>query len=134
MKKILLKRPKENFNKCCTYEIFISDKKIVELKNGEEKTVEIPISNSEFLKAKINWCGSKKINLKTINKNDSLEFKGNILFNRYLLILSPLILIIGILIGKYDGMKNLGGGLIILVMILLIGSITIWKNNWIKIE
>ena len=108
--------------------------RIAELKNGEEKIIEISNSNSDYLKAKIKWCGSKKIDLKSINENDSLEFKGNTFFNRYLLILSSLIPIIGILIGNYDGMRNLGAGLIIIVMIILIGSITIWKNNWIKIE
>lgn len=54
MIKITLKRPKENFNQGVSYKIFIGENKLTELKNGEEKAIEI---SSEFkdkvIKAKI---------------------------------------------------------------------------------
>ncbi len=48
MKTITLKRPKESFNKNSIYEIIIDEKKLTELKNGEEKTLEIP-ENSKII-------------------------------------------------------------------------------------
>ena len=134
MKNIVLKRPQEKFNKNCAYQIYLNDKILTTLKNGEEKVVKInDSSDSGFLKAKIHWCGSPKIALNTIEEYDSIEFVGNKIFNRYLLILSPLILIIGLLIGKNSEVKNFGPGLMVIVLILLIGSITVWKNNWINL-
>ena len=41
MKTITIKRPHENFNKFCSYELFVGSDKIAKLKNGEEKSVEI---------------------------------------------------------------------------------------------
>ena len=50
MKKITLKRPKESFNRNCSYEILVGKRKLTELKNGEEKVVEIPneLENGEI--------------------------------------------------------------------------------------
>ena len=64
MKKLILKRPNERFNKNYSYEIFVDNEKLTELKNGEEKVVEIPNElDKAVLRAKILWCGSKNHNL-----------------------------------------------------------------------
>ena len=54
MKKITLHRPIESFNKNFSYEIVVGKKTLTELKNGEEKIIEIPKEfKNETLKAKI---------------------------------------------------------------------------------
>lgn len=59
MRTITIKRPTENFNKNCSYDIYIGGEQIASLRNGDEKTIETN-SNADFLKGKIYWCGSKK--------------------------------------------------------------------------
>lgn len=39
MKPLKIKRPQENFNKFCSYDLFVGSDKIAKLKNGEEKSV-----------------------------------------------------------------------------------------------
>jgi hypothetical protein len=46
MRKITLHRPKESLNKNCSYEILVGNRTLTELKNGEEKIIEIP---NEFI-------------------------------------------------------------------------------------
>ena len=76
MKKITLHRPKESFNKNCSYEILVGKRTLTELKNGEEKTIEIPTElRNETLKAKIQWCGSEKIELQNLNENEKIIVK-----------------------------------------------------------
>ena len=134
MKKIRIKRPKERFNKNCSYEVFINDKIITTLRNGDEKIIEIDEKTSDSLKAKIQWCGSNEIKTDSLKDNESVEISGNVFFNRYLLIFCSLIPIIGILISQNGEMKNLGLILIVTVLILIIGTLTIWKNKWIDLK
>jgi len=78
MKMITFKRPVENFSQNLSYKVFIGDKKLTELKNGEEKLIEIPSENENmFLKAKMyGWFGSKKVALSQLSQNESLTISG----------------------------------------------------------
>ena len=134
IKKIRIKRPKEKINRNCSYEIFINDRVITTLKSGEDKVIEIVGLNSDTLQAKIQWCGSNKIKTNTLKNNESVEVRGNVIFNRYLLIFCSIIPIIGILISQNREMKILGTILIVTVLILIIGTLTIWRNKWIDLK
>lgn len=133
MKTIRLTRPKERFNSNCSYKIFINDRLITTLKNGEDKVIDVNESISNSLQVKIQWCGSKKITTDSLKNNETIQISGNVLFNRYLLIFTSLIPITGILIAQNRETKTLGLILIVIVLILLIGTLTIWKNHWIDL-
>jgi len=135
MKKITLIRPRESFNKNCSYEIFIGKRKLTELKNGEEKTIEIPKEyENDKLKAKIQWCGSKKTNLHS--SNEVFEIKGNKFFNKYLPFIGGIFPLTGIIIFSKQNqtIKNIGIGILVLLLLFVIGILTVWRNKWLNIE
>jgi len=139
MKKITLIRPTESFNKNCSYDIFIGKKKLTELKNGEEKIVEIPKEyENEKIKAKIQWCGSEKKELKSISENGKIIIKGNEFLNKKFMFAIALLPLTGVLMFAYGRenliIKNIGISLFILLILFSIGIMTIWNDKWIKIE
>lgn len=137
MKKITLHRPKENFNKNCSYEIIVGEKSLTELKNGEEKIVEIPKElENESLKAKIQCCGSGKIELQDISDNEKITISGNKFLNRKLPLFGAMFPLTGIIIFSNNNIiaKNIGIGILILFLIGLIGTLTVGRNKWLKLK
>ncbi|WP_342157318.1 hypothetical protein, partial [Joostella sp. CR20] len=137
MKKITLHRPKESFNKNCSYEIQIGKKTLTELKNGEEKIIEIPNEfRDERLKAKIQWCGSEEMELRNLTENEKIIVSGNKFLNRKLPLFGAMFPLTGIMIFNTNNIisKNIGIGVLILFLIGLVGSLTIGKNKWLKLE
>jgi hypothetical protein len=137
MKKIKLYRPIENFNKNCSYEILVNGKKMTELKNGEEKIIEISneIEKSN-LKAKIQWCGSEKLLISESNNIEVVKVTGNKFLNRQMPFVGGLFPLTGIVIfsGNSELFKNVGIGILILLLFGLIGTLTIWKNKWLNVN
>ena len=137
MKTIILRRPKEGFSQV-TYKIFIGDKKITELKNGEEKVIEIEEKDeNNFLKAKMYWWfGSKKVALKEIYPNESLTISGNKFLNRIAPFVGPILTISGILFFANDNqfVKYFGLGLFIIWLPVTIWILTFGGNNWLRIK
>ena len=137
MKKITLHRPKESFNKNCSYEIQIGKKTLTELKNGEEKIIEIPVEyENETLKAKIQWCGSEKMELRNLTENDKIIVSGNKFLNKRLPLFGAMFPLTGIMIFSTNNIisKNIGIGILIFFLIGLVGTLTIGKNKWLKLE
>jgi hypothetical protein len=136
MKKITFKRPIEGFNKNCNYCICIDDEKVIELKYGEEKTIEID-SKSELLAAKIHWCGSKKIKLINTANEVVFEVSGNKFLNYRLPLLGVIISPIGFVFTldfKYEIMKHLGVGILIALLTFVIATLTIGRHKWLNIK
>ena len=134
MKKITLFRPKESFNKNFSYKILVGNRIITELKNGEEKIIEIPDENDP-IKAKIQWCGSNKMELHDLSENDKIILSGNKFLNKTLLFSGGILPIIGLMMFSYGLIsKSLGAGIIVLFVIAMIGTLTIGKNKWLKLE
>ena len=140
MKKITLKRPKEKFNQGISYKIFIGGNKLTELKNGEEKAIEI---SSEFkdkaIKAKIQkWWGSKKMELNSLSENETISIKGNKFLNKKAIFIIALLPLTGALMFSYGRenlvIKNIGMGLFILILFFAIGFLTVGRNKWLNIE
>ena len=137
MKKIKLHRPKEHFNDNCSYKIILGQKTLAELKNGEEKIIEIPENlENKSLQAKIQWYGSEKMQLRNLNESESIMVSGNNFLNKTLPLSGAIIVLSGILIFSTNNiiLKNIGIGILILVFIGLIGTFTIGKNKFLKLN
>ncbi len=136
--KITFKRPKENFNQNLTYKIFIGDKKVTELKNGEEKVIEIPDENENmFLKAKMyGWFGSKKVVLKQLPQNESLIISGSKFLNRIVPFVGPILIVSGMMwvLSNNDFIKHFGLGLFVVWLLVAIWVLTFGGNNWLYIK
>lgn len=137
MKTLTIKRPSESFNKFCTYGLFVGKIKIAELKNGEEKSVEIPTElENELLYAKIQWCGSKKIDVNSLEPNAIITIAGSEFLNRRMPFIIGLFPVVGIIIfsGTSQLTKNIGIGVLVLLFVFLVGTLTIGRKKWLRVE
>tara|TARA_R110002096_G_scaffold254130_1_gene447272 strand:+ start:88 stop:504 length:417 start_codon:yes stop_codon:yes gene_type:complete len=136
MKKITLYRPEESFNKNCSYEILVGKKYLTDLKNGEEKTIEIPNEfTAESLKAKIQWCGSEKMELRDLTGNKKIVVTGNKFLNRKMPLFGAMFPLIGLMFFNLKIVpKNVGIGIFIIFLLVILGTITIWRNKWLNIK
>jgi len=136
MKKITIHRPKESFNKNCSYQILVGQRALTELKNGEEKIIEIPTElKNETLKAKIQWCGSEKMELRNLTGDEKIVVSGNKFLNRKMPLFGAMFPLIGLMFFNLKIVpKNIGIGIFIIFLIAIIGTITIWKNKWLNIK
>jgi len=81
------------------------------LKNVEKKVIEIPNGlNNEPLKAQIQWCGSKKTELRNISENEKIIVSGNKFLNRKLPLFGAMFPLTGIMIFITNNIisKNIG--------------------------
>jgi hypothetical protein len=134
MKQVTIKRPLESVNNNCFYTIIISGNKIAEIRNGETKVTEVSDA-SEEIQAKINWCGSNKLNIE--EGENTIEISGNKFFNKWLPFSGSLLVILGMTFTiNHDitWLKTLGILLMILYVLFLIGVLTLWKNKWLTIK
>ena len=139
MKTLTLNRPKERFNKNISYKIFIGKEKLTELKNGEQKIIEIPNElNKEELTAKIQWCGSKKFSLTELKDKEKLKISGNDLLNRKGVWIIATLPITGALVFGYGResliIKNIGIGLFFSILIFAFWGMIIARKKWLRIE
>jgi len=137
MKTLKIKRPQENVNKFCSYDLFVGSDKIAELKNGEEKSIEIPTElENEQLYAKTHWCGSTKINISNIEPNSTISISGNEFLNRRIPFIVGLFPVVGIIIftGTSQLTKSIGVGVLVLLFVFLVGTLTIGRNKWLRVE
>ncbi len=140
MNKIILKRPKEIFNQGITYKVYVGNNLLTELKNGEEKTIEIPSEpENQSIRAKMfGWFGSKRIDLNSLSENDTLHVKGNKFLNTRAIFITALLPLTGFLMFGYGRenmvVKNIGIGLFVLILLFVFGTLTIGRNKWLNIE
>ncbi len=140
MKKITFKRPKESFNQGISYKIFIGNNMLAELKNGEEKTIEISTEfENKSIKAKMQkWWGSEKVKLNSLSENETLNIKGNKFLNKRAIFIGALLPLTGVLMFSYGRenlvIKNIGIGLFFLILFFAIGILTVARNKWLNIE
>ena len=137
MKTITFQRPEESFNKHLSYNIFVGEKKLAELKNGEEKTIEIPADlEKEILRAKNRWCGSEDYPISELSETVILKVSGNEFLNKKMPFIGTLFPLIGIIIFSSNSqlISNIGIGFMVLLILGLIATLTVWKNKWLKVE
>lgn len=135
MKKIIVIRPIEVFNKNCSYRICIDDGKEIELENGEVKTIEIN-AKSEFLTAKLHWLGSNKFEIIDITTGMVVEVRGNKFLNYWLPIFAviPLFGFSYAMNSKQEILKNLGIVALIALLAFVVVALTIGRNKWLNIN
>ncbi len=137
MKKIKLYRAVEDFNKNCSYAVLLNGNKVAELKNGEEKIIEIADDPEKLnLKAKIHWCESNKLSCLSLNNDGTIKVTGNRFLNKQLPLLGAIFPLTGLLIFNRNNelLKDLGIGILVLLLLGIIATLTIWKNKWLEIN
>ncbi len=136
MRKITLCRPKESFNKNCSYEILLDNQIVTTLYNGEEKIIEIPTNHKhKTVKAKIQWCGSEKIEFQKLLASNKVIVTGNKLLNRKGVVFAAILPLITLLTFNLKIIpKNLGIGILIAYLIGVVGILTIGRNKWLNIK
>jgi hypothetical protein len=133
MKKVKISRPEEDFNRRCSYKIFIGDTIVEELQNGESKIVEIPHgSDNEILHGKIQWCGSNRILLTNLKDSDEILLSGNRFLNQKLPLMSAMIPLLGVALfsGPSPALRIAGTILIAALLGGLLFTLTFWKDKW----
>ncbi|WP_319231218.1 hypothetical protein [Draconibacterium orientale] len=135
MKKIKLYRPNETFNKNHAYEILVDGKKVAELKNGEEETIELT-GDKSCLKAKTLWCGSKKLIISDSDRVETVKVCGNKFLNKQMPFIGTLFPLTGIVFfsGNNELLKNIGIGILIILLLGVIATLTIWRNKWLNVN
>ncbi|RXP52474.1 hypothetical protein EC396_11230 [Lutibacter sp. HS1-25] len=134
MTKLILKRNSEWNNKLRDYGIYIDDKKIGTIANGETKEFDLDSGNYN-INGKIDWCKSPKINFE-ITENDSKEFEiSGYKYGRLISIISAFFALIYFLaLYIFDKQLNF------LILIVVIGLIypfyflTFGKNRYLRIR
>ncbi len=136
LKKITLCRPKKHFNKNCSYRILAGNRFLTELSNGQEKTIEIPPEiKNQTLKAKVQWCGSEKIELQNIKENGKIIITGNKFLNKKMPLAGAVFPLIGLIIFDLEVVsRNIGIGLFLIFLIGVVGTVTAWRNRWLNIK
>ena len=129
-------RPKEWANRNFNYKILVNGKEQVEIANNEEKLLSVePYST---IQAKLMWCGSKQVKLTNADRNiKQISISGNKNFNTILPIVSLTVLMIAVLVSNFftdTTSKFILTGIIIVVMIYAVCSITIWRNDVLDIQ
>ncbi len=133
--KIILQRPNEKFNKYTPYKVFANTTEITELKNGENKEVEI--NEDELnINAKLSFCGSNKIDIKELNNNDTIIIKGNYRLNRFMPFSGALAVFPAMfIVGNYGiTAKYIGTILTSIILLFIIWTMTLGKNKWLELE
>lgn len=129
-------RPKEWANRNFNYKILVNGKEQVEIANNEEKLLSVEPDST--IQAKLMWCGSKKVKLTNADNNiKKISISGNKNFNTILPIVSLTVLMIAVLVSNFftdTTSKFILTGIIIVVMIYAVCSITIWRNNVLDIQ
>lgn len=124
-------RPKEWANRNFNYKILVNGKEQVEIANNEEKLLSVEPDST--IQAKLMWCGSKQVKLTNADNNiKQISISGNKNFNTILPIVSLTVLMIAVLVNNFftdTTSKFILTGIIIVVMIYAVCSITIWRNN-----
>jgi len=132
--KLIIKRSSEWNNKLRDYGIYIDDKKIGTIANGETKEFDLD-SGTYKINGKIDWCKSPKINFE-ITENDSkkIEISGY-KYGRLISIISAVLALIYFLVFYvFDKQLNF---LILFVAIGLIYPLyflTFGKNQYLRIR
>lgn len=131
--RIRLKRPKSKNYDESKYKIFINGEKVAILK--ESQLFELEISNPSItLEAKLNWTGSKKLNLQ-VSDGDTIEFLPNSFFSKAGLILPGLMVVLWSLINSFNALwiKWLLGIMLLLVIATLMYILVLAHRKWIKV-
>lgn len=132
--KITIKRPKSKNYDESKYKIYINGQKVATLQ--ENQLQEIEVNNSSIaIEAKVNWAGSKRLNLK-VNDGDAIEFSPNTLFNKASIVLIAPIAILFVLTNSFEThwLKWAFGILLAVDVFLILYIMIIARRKWVSIN
>ncbi len=137
MKKIILYRPKEWFNRKFKYDILLEEKPAGRIGPGE--TLELPVEDDQLsIQARLSWCGSKAFRLdEKIDHPVKLEVRANEQLHRTILLV-PVFLIGALVISSFFPYANIIKGFITGFIIALLIGLLYWlfvgKDQWLFIR
>ena len=133
MPKIIIKRNSEWANKYRSFDLYLNGKKISEIKDKELLTFEIP-EGKYILEAKIDWCGSKPVNLELAEDDlKRIEISGFVLSKYFL----PLAIFTGLIYFgiylKFHKNSLLLGALLMFIFGYLLFFLTFGRNQYLRL-
>ena len=75
MNQLVIERQSEWYNRFKNVRLFVDGTKVGVVKNGEKKVLNVE-EGSHIIQAKVDWCGSNKLNVE-VNKDLHIELKAN---------------------------------------------------------
>lgn len=134
MAKLIIKRTSEWNNRMRGIGIYLDEKKIGVIGNGETKEFEIE-SGEHTLKSKIDWCGSEVITISlTDNETKRIKLSGFKL-GKFMLPIALIICAIYFAFGKQLNLDPLLFLLLILPFFLYFGyHLTLGRNKYLRLE
>jgi len=131
---IEISREKTTLNKNFVYKIVTDDNTVIgELSNGESKSFQLT-DRTKYIKAKLFWCSSKRIDIDNLKDNTKYILTQNDFLNRRLPFFGGLIPLF-FWISQYSEALKIYSILIITILtFLLFGTLTIWRDRWLLLK
>ncbi|MAO64477.1 MAG: hypothetical protein CL666_05715 [Balneola sp.] len=133
MKTITIYRPEEHINKYADYNIIVDGEQVTTLKNGDSEQIEVDESSKQ-LSAKLMWCSSRKIDLKTMKDNIQIEIKPNKFYNSKLPLLTCLIPLLAIFMFENSLLSTIMTGLLGSLVLFILWTLTFGKDRWLELH
>jgi len=128
MSKINIQRTSEYVNRLRNLGVYIDDKKVGTVSNGETKEFEIP-AGSHLICCKIDWCSSPQLSFK-VDEAETRSFKvGGFKNSNWLMPLSLGIIILNIVLNAFFGI-HYGFYMLIPVFLLLMYYVTFGRKQF----
>ncbi len=132
MGKIIVSRVQEWNNRLRQIGIYIDGQKIGTIANGEIKTFEVP-DGTHFLKAKIDWCGSRDLDF-CISGEEKKYFKlSGYKLGKFIIIYALIVIILNYIGNKLWKTDNLFL-LFIPALLIMVYYLTIGRNDYLQLK
>lgn len=134
MQSIQIIRKSSRVNRNFPYKIVDeNNKEWAFVSNGETVILNLP-DTTKTIKAKLMWCSSKKIDLSSLKQNATLILSHNNFLNYQITLLGGLLPLTYFISRHSETLKIISLFVLGLLLVLLIGSLTIWRNRWLFLE
>lgn len=136
MRTVKFRRVNEWFNKNFGYRIIIGEYQFFDLSNGQERMV--TIEDHTTVQAKLMWCGAKRIQmLDDIDSIQEVIIKADRTKHLLTFFFAPLTVLsisVANFLATSDDLKYLFVASLIGIIVILLVSITLGRNQWLRIE
>lgn len=136
MPTIVIKRSSEYVNKLRVIDLYLDDKKLGNITDGEEQTFEVP-SGEHRLKAKIDWCGSPELSFRLADEEEQCfqlsSFQKIQRFIMLLFVLGAALLVTYVFVRNVL-LMNIAVGLFATSLLLIAYMLTINRNRYLTLK
>ncbi|NRT14659.1 hypothetical protein HNP99_001003 [Flavobacterium sp. 28A] len=131
MGKLNIQRTNEFNNRVRHYRIYIDNKKVGTIENGENKDFEIE-EGKHVIEAKIDWCGSPKVHLEIKNGEIKSLKVGGFKYGKWLIPISLVFILLSFLLEYlYDFEYTIF--LVYPVLLLMVYYLTFGRNKYLTL-